>query len=114
MSAKLTRCMLEVFQPVPKTRWVLLTVETADGFEGLGEATLQRAEDEVFAAAARQLPVLIGTMADPALISRLPRPDLPTATVLSALSQAQYNIPLMYPGRGAACQVLLSFDLFIR
>lgn len=102
MSAKITRCTLEVFQPVPKTRWVLLTVETADGFEGLGEATLQRAEDKVFVAAALQLPLLIGTMADPAVVSRMPRPDLPTATVLSALSQALWDIAARRDGVSVA------------
>jgi len=115
-----TRVRLTVAQPVPATRWCFLEVDTADGRTGTGEATLQAAEAAVLERAARLLPGLAGRPADPAAIAaRLPA-DLPAAAVLSALSQAMWDLAgqragqplhrLLGPGRRAAVAVYANIN----
>jgi galactonate dehydratase len=88
-----SRIRLEIVQPVDKTRWQFLTVETTDGLSGIGEATWQKDEDGVFARAAELLPALVGAPAEPGLVARIgPVPDIAGAAVLSALSHALWDI----------------------
>lgn len=102
----LRHALLEVVQPVEKTRWCFLAIETADGYRGIGEATLQSHEDAVFAVAEPLLVERLGQPAEPALASGHPRPrSLPEAAVLSALSQALWDVAGQRAGR-PACDLM--------
>lgn len=94
MSAStITRITLSVAQPVAKTRWCLLQVETAEGVIGCGEATMQKLEDEIFRRADTLLRDMIGRAADPVAVRRLqPSDDLATAALLSAMSHALWDL----------------------
>ncbi|MET3794738.1 mandelate racemase/muconate lactonizing enzyme family protein [Aquamicrobium terrae] len=92
-STTIARISLDTVQVMEKTRWLFLTVETADGETGHGEATEQKLEAAIYDRAQTLLASFVGRQAEPAAV-RPPEPedDIPTSALLSALSQALHDL----------------------
>jgi galactonate dehydratase len=97
----IARVRLFELHSTPATCWLFLRVDSAEGLQGWGEATLNRDRDATVAAVARGAAALTGRPAHPD--STLPAPaDLPAAAAASALDQALWDIAARRAGQPLA------------